>query len=86
MNVVGSSKQARLKYIEQIGEVFANLRKRLSQDGVVVIIVHDKNELYRDLASQIGYRMDEKLERHVNRRTGRRAGDFFEEILIWRLK
>ena len=82
----GNSKQARVQYIRQIGEVFANLRKQLSQDGVVVIIVHDKNELYRDLASQIGYRIEEKLERHVNRRTGRRAGDFFEEILIWRPK
>ncbi|MEN3335101.1 MAG: hypothetical protein V7641_4466 [Blastocatellia bacterium] len=82
----GSSKQAKAKYIQQIGEVFANLRKQLRQDGVVVIIVHDKNELYRDLAPQIGYRIEEKLERHVNRRTGRRAGDFFEEILIWRPK
>jgi len=82
----GSSKQAKANYIQQIGEVFANLRKQLSKDGVVVIIVHDKNELYRDLAPQIGYRVEEKLERHVNRRTGRRAGDFFEEILIWRPK
>ena len=82
----GNSKQARVKYIQQIGEVFAGLRKQLSRDGIVVIIVHDKNELYRDLASQIGYRIEEKLERHVNRRTGRRAGDFFEEILIWRPK
>lgn len=25
-----------------------------------------------------------RLRRHVNRRTGRRAGEFFEDILIWR--
>jgi hypothetical protein len=47
-------------------------------------VVHDKNDLYDDLATKIGYKLEETLTRHVNRRTGRRAGDFFEEILIWK--
>ena len=80
----GQSKKARETYINDIGKVFSNVRKSISKDGVVVIVVHDKDELYRDLAPAIGFKQQETLTRHVNRRTCRRAGDFFEEILIWR--
>lgn len=80
----GSSKRAQADYVTGIGEVFANLRRSLSKNGVVVIVVHDKNSLYDSLASQLGFKLEEKLTRHVNRRTGRRATDFFEEIVIWR--
>ena len=31
-----------------------------------------------------GLRLQERVVRHVNRRTGRRAGEYFEEILIAR--
>lgn len=80
----GQSKKARENYIQDIGKVFLNVRKSINKDGVVVIVVHDKDELYRDLAPVIGFRQEQTLTRHVNRRTGRRANDFFEEILIWR--
>lgn len=80
----GKSRKAQEAYINEIGKVFSNIRQSLSKDGVVVIVVHDKNGLYDALAPKIGYRLEETLTRHVNRRTGRRAGDFFEEILIWR--
>jgi site-specific DNA-adenine methylase len=82
----GRSNGAKKEYIEQIGEVFANARKYLKDDGVVVIVVHDKDALYEELAPKIGFELEEKLKRHVNRRTGRRGSDFFEEILIWRKK
>ncbi len=80
----GSSEEARKRYIDQIGQVFANLRPRLADDGVAIIVVNDKFGLYEELASQIGYRLDETVTRHVNRRTGRRTTDFFEEVLIWK--
>jgi hypothetical protein len=80
----GKSKKAQDAYTSGIGKVFSNIRKNLNNNGVVVIVVHDKNDLYNELAPQLGYKLEEKLTRHVNRRTGRRAGDFFEEILIWR--
>lgn len=80
----GNSKKAHADYITGIGDVFANVRKSLSKNGVVVVVVHDKNSLYETLAPQLGFRIEEKLLRHVNRRTGRRANDFFEQILIWR--
>lgn len=81
----GSSKRAQGDYVVGIAEVFANVRKSLGRNGVVVIVVHDKNGFYESLAPQLGFRTEEKLLRHVNRRTGRRATEFYEEILIWRL-
>jgi hypothetical protein len=80
----GNSKKAQADYLTGIANVFTNIRRSLSKHGVVVIVVHDKNNLYDSLASQLGFKTEEKLSRHVNRRTGRRATDFFEEIVIWR--
>lgn len=80
----GNSKKARDAYIRGIGEVFANVRRRINDDGVVVIVVHDKHNLFSDMAKKIGFRTEDVLTRSVNRRTGRRAEDFFEQILIWR--
>lgn len=80
----GSSKKAQTDYITGIADVFANIRKSLSPNGVVAVIIHDKNNLYDSLAARLGFKTEEKLLRHVNRRTGRRATDFFEEIIIWR--
>ena len=31
-----------------------------------------------------GARLDDRLRRHVNRRTGRRAGEYFEDVLVAR--
>ncbi len=80
----GSSNSAKEKYISNIAKVFSNVRTSLSKKGVMVIVVNDRHELYRDLPGKIGFVLEDKIERQVNRRTGRRSSDFFEEILIWR--
>lgn len=80
----GSSEKARANYIHEIGQVFANLKFSLADDGVVVIVANDKYRLYEQLAPEIGYELDKTITRHVNRRTGRRSTDFFEEIFVWR--
>ena len=82
----GSSKTAQREYIGQIGTVFANLRRSLTRDADVVIIVNDRYGLYDGLPSELGFTLGEKLERHVNRRTGMRSNDFYESILVWKLK
>ncbi|MCK4434580.1 class I SAM-dependent methyltransferase, partial [Candidatus Bathyarchaeota archaeon] len=76
--------KAQEQYIADIGKVFANIRNSLHDDGVVAIVVNDKNKLYRNLALRIGFVQEKSIKRHVNRRTGRRANDFYEEVLIWR--
>lgn len=80
----GSSQKAQREYIEQIADVFSNLRQSLIPDAVVVVIVNDRYGLYETLPQRLGFSLEERLERHVNRRTGRRNNDFYESILIWR--
>ena len=80
----GNSEKARKDYIDGVAQVFANLRSYLQKDGVVVVVVNDKYGLYETLPQKVGYTFDQTITRHVNRRTGRRSTDFFEEILIWR--
>ena len=47
----------------------------------MVIVVNDRRELY-EILERSGLRLVDRLERHVNRRTGRRAGEYFESILV----
>jgi hypothetical protein len=44
--------------------------------------VNDRRELYPEILERSGLRLTERLERHVNRRTGRRVGEYFESILV----
>lgn len=80
----GKSKRAKASYQREIAEVFCSVKKSLSEDGVVVVVVGDRHGLYDDIADLCGFYLETRLERQVNRRTGRRAGDFYESILIWR--
>jgi hypothetical protein len=49
-----------------------------------VIVVNDSHHLYPAILDRAGLRLDARLRRHVNRRTGRRAGEFFEDVLVCR--
>jgi hypothetical protein len=49
-----------------------------------VIVVNDRRDLYPSLLESAGLRLDARYRRHVNRRTGRRAGEFFEDVLVAR--
>jgi site-specific DNA-adenine methylase len=80
----GTSKQARQRYIEEIGSVLRNVRRNQDDKGIAVIVVHDKSDLYSGLAEKTGFKVDSTLVRNVNRRTGRRSSEFFEQILIWK--
>jgi hypothetical protein len=50
----------------------------------VVVVVNDSHDLYPDILRRAGLTLDERLTRHVNRRTGFRAGEFFEDVLVCR--
>ena len=80
----GNSEGAKAIYRQQIEEALANVGRSLAEDGVMVIVVNDKHNLYDGMAERLGFTIEGRLERNVNRRTGRRADDFFESILIWR--
>ncbi len=81
----GKSIKAHEDYLNGIKAVFANARKYLRKGGVAVIVIGDKEGLYtEEMARELDFRVASRFNRHVNRRTGRRNGDFFEDVLIWK--
>jgi hypothetical protein len=80
----GTSAAAISEYVEGVAAVLARARSALRPRSPVVIVVNDRRNLYPEILERAGLRLDERLRRHVNRRTGRRAGEFFEDILVAR--
>lgn len=78
----GTSKAAIEEYVGGIATVLARSRAALRRGAPVCIVVNDRRELYPEILERAGLRLDERLERHVNRRTGRRAGEYYESILV----
>ena len=64
--------------------MLTNVRAALRPNAPIAIVVNDRRDLYPEILERAGLRLEERLLRHVNRRTGRRAGEYFEEILIAR--
>ena len=54
----------------------------LKPRGRVVIVVNDRRELYPEILARAGLELEQRYRRHVNRRTGRRAGEYFEDVLV----
>ncbi|MDD5449415.1 MAG: DNA methyltransferase [Candidatus Omnitrophica bacterium] len=78
----GQSDEAKIKYITGINEVLLHTREFMTRDGLAIIVVNDKYKLYDP--TKVGFKSIGRVDRHVNRRTGRRNGAFYESILIWR--
>ena len=78
----GQSEEARKEYIKGINNVLINARDYMVKDAIAAIVVNDRYELYSP--ETIGFKSIGRVERHVNRRTGRREGAFYESILIWK--
>jgi hypothetical protein len=80
----GTSAATLARYVEGIAAVLAHAKPALRARAPVVIVVNDRLNLYPEILERAGLRLEERLRRHVNRRTGRRAGEFFEDVLIAR--
>ncbi|HUQ23298.1 MAG TPA: DNA methyltransferase [Gaiellaceae bacterium] len=80
----GTSKAAIEEYVAGIALVLARAKDALRPGAAVCIVVNDRRGLYPEILDRAGLRLGERLERHVNRRTGRRAGEYYESILICR--
>lgn len=78
----GNSRGATDEYSDGMVRVFTNAREQLVSDGRLVIVVNDSRNLYPEILSRSGLMLVERLTRHVNRRTGRRAGEYYEDVLI----
>jgi hypothetical protein len=81
----GTSRVALAAYSDGIVGVLVNVRQALRRGAPVAIVVNDRRHLYPEILERAGLRLEDRLRRHVNRRTGRRAGEFYEDVLIARV-
>jgi hypothetical protein len=69
-------------YCEGVSEILARARDGLVPGGRIVIVVNDRRGLYEGILAAAGLRLEERTARHVNRRTGRRNGEYYEDVLV----
>jgi hypothetical protein len=80
----GSTKAALEDYSKGIADALANAASALAPGAPVLVVVNDRRDLYPDILERAGLKLEERLRRHVNRRTGRRAGEYYEDVLVAR--
>ena len=80
----GTARSSIDAYCEGIAAALANAASALREDAPICIVVNDRRDLYPAILERAGLGLDERLRRHVNRRTGRRAGEYFEDVLVAR--
>ena len=80
----GSSRDALGRYVEGIAGVLGRSSEALRPGAPLLVVVNDRRELYPEVLERAGLRLDGRYRRHVNRRTGRRAGEYFEDVLVAR--
>ena len=79
----GASQKAQREYQESIAQVFQRACASMPSGGHLIVVAGDKRGLYGEIARLCGVEVEAILNRHVNRRTGRRAGEFYESIFVW---
>jgi DNA modification methylase len=80
----GTSQKAKKDYQEAIVNVFKNVGQSMRLGGYFIVVAGDKHDLYGQIAQALGVNVEAVVQRHVNRRTGRRVTEFFESVFIWR--
>ena len=78
----GTSRRAIESYVAGVSTVLARSSLQLADGAPVLVVVNDRRDLYPEILRRSGLRLEDRLERHVNRRTGRRAGEYFESVLV----
>ncbi len=78
----GTSRASIEAYRDGIARALANAADALTPGAPLCIVVNDRRDLYPAILGRAGLRLEERLRRHVNRRTGRRAGEYFEDVLV----
>ncbi len=80
----GTSRAAIDAYSAGVADVLARMREALPAGAPVLIVVNDRRDLYPAILERAGLQLEQRLRRHVNRRTGRRSGEYFEDVLVSR--
>jgi DNA methylase len=82
--VSGTSLAALEAYRNGVATVLARAAVKLRRRAPILIVVNDRRDLYPAILARAGLELEGRLRRHVNRRTGRRAGEYFEDVLVAR--
>jgi hypothetical protein len=80
----GTSLASLEAYRNGVAAVLAWAAVKLRPDAPILVVVNDRRDLYPEILARAGLRLEARLRRHVNRRTGRRAGEYFEDVLVAR--
>ena len=80
----GTSRAALDAYSAGVARALANAAAALAPGAPVLVVVNDRRNLYPEILDRAGLRLEARLRRHVNRRTGRRASEYFEDVLVAR--
>jgi DNA methylase len=80
----GTSRASLEAYCNGVATVLASAAVKLRRGAPILIVVNDRRDLYPEILARAGLELDGRLRRHVNRRTGRRAGEYFEDVLVAR--
>ncbi|HZP71968.1 MAG TPA: DNA methyltransferase [Gaiellaceae bacterium] len=78
----GTTKAALAGYVQGIAAVLEACRSTVRPHGRIVIVVNDRRDLYPEILDRAGLAIEQRYRRHVNRRTGRRTGEYFEDVLV----
>jgi hypothetical protein len=81
---LGTSRAAIATYCDGIAAALATAARALRPRAPICIVVNDRRDLYPAILEHAGLRLETRHTRHVNRRSGRRAGEFFEDVLVAR--
>lgn len=82
----GSSKAAKAEYQQLIASVFKNSLKYMPPNAPLIVVAGDRHNLYPAIAEICNVKQVSVIKRHVNRRTGRRSGEFYESVFVWEKK
>lgn len=84
----GNGKEAVKKYKSDITQAFKNIVDNALdyKKGKVIIVVNDRLNLYEDIVTDASLVITKRLKRRVDRRTGRRATNFYEDIILCQVK
>ena len=80
----GKSDEAKRQYSQDIALVFRRVLDAMPSGGYMIVVAHDRASLYSEIANCLDVKVEGIVRRHVNRRTGRRAGKFYESVFIWK--
>jgi DNA modification methylase len=80
----GTSLAALEAYRNGVAAVLAGAAVKLRPGAPILVVVNDRRDLYSEILARAGLELEARLRRHVNRRTGRRAGEYFEDVLVAR--